>query len=819
MVERGDRRVGGGVGGGHGGRHHYHSRRMSSTLRLSSFFGVVFLVELLLLVYIKYSSLPPPTPDTGHMLALGSFAPGSPAAADSAATKDTTSITTDPAPYVPPRLPGPLTVACLSSQRTVSTTAFNLVRVLMERVDPNSISGWEHDLIGSKPNERVQGVLPKVHGKVSMVYKSHAGGAEHHKHADFFVVTYRDPYEVMCSMGRMFMPKIFKDDRKAVGKCRKMAENEAGIRYWAGGREGGKTQTQAVHINSDALKSMEGMVEVVQMLMDKWGVVGGELDPRSIAMEVLELESPPEGVFVVANPRSELHPHHITGGGEETMGDCEVLKAVLEEDGVCRAWHDSFEAMFPEGSSAVFDEASPRAGVEGARKAPVGAAPEEEEKDAGHARWGDGKKKGGGKKKGHGSSGESSSSSSSSSSSDAAVDSKSKSSSSGSSSRKAAATVAAPPPPSSTTLSRDPHEKYFYCLLNGGFNDITVEMWKCIQFALDTNRTLVLGYENYNPVTPPWTPYFTLQQDALPTLRTITPFQAATALNERNRHVSIFPPRLTNDLDPLLGPRPSHGHAPEGLDSLQPFPFDYPNLKHLKFRFDKEYVEDVVVFHRQGNVGSGLDLLKNMRFSLEIRRTFLERWSKLTKPYIAMHLRRTDKSCGDKNLKKILKVLHRLGRSGLVPEGPVYVASDHPELPDDFREELEETQGREMVSFTYHPPNHEQRNAKKENPLLQRQKEQERHSLGLEGLHLHDDLSPAEKHQTNLDAFVDLLLLAMAEELVTSCGGYSRLAGELHEDPAVVLSLLGLPMPGPGEDMEALLEAAAAAEGEVTREE
>jgi hypothetical protein len=49
------------------------------------------------------------------------------------------------------------------------------------------------------------------------------------------------------------------------------------------------------------------------------------------------------------------------------------------------------------------------------------------------------------------------------------------------------------------------------------------------------------------------------------------------------------------------------------------------------------------------------------------------------------------------------------------------------------------------------------------------------------------------------------------------------LAGELHEDPAVVLSLLGLPMPGLGDNIEALLEAAAAAEGDVeegvTREE
>ncbi len=31
--------------------------------------------------------------------------------------------------------------------RTVSTTAFNLARVLMEHVDPNSISGWESECL------------------------------------------------------------------------------------------------------------------------------------------------------------------------------------------------------------------------------------------------------------------------------------------------------------------------------------------------------------------------------------------------------------------------------------------------------------------------------------------------------------------------------------------------------------------------------------------------------------------------------------------------------------------------------------------------
>lgn len=47
-----------------------------------------------------------------------------------------------------PRLKSPLIVGCLANMRTVSTTAYNLARVLMERVDPNSVSGWEKDVTG-----------------------------------------------------------------------------------------------------------------------------------------------------------------------------------------------------------------------------------------------------------------------------------------------------------------------------------------------------------------------------------------------------------------------------------------------------------------------------------------------------------------------------------------------------------------------------------------------------------------------------------------------------------------------------------------------
>lgn len=49
---------------------------------------------------------------------------------------------------------GPLTVLAISPARTSSTVAFNLARILLERLDPSTASGWELDLVGLKNLEK-----------------------------------------------------------------------------------------------------------------------------------------------------------------------------------------------------------------------------------------------------------------------------------------------------------------------------------------------------------------------------------------------------------------------------------------------------------------------------------------------------------------------------------------------------------------------------------------------------------------------------------------------------------------------------------------
>lgn len=220
--------------------------------------------------------------------------------------------------------------------------------------------------------------------------------------------------------------------------------------------------------------------------------------------------------------------------------------------------------------------------------------------------------------------------------------------------------------------------------------------------------------------------------------------------------------------------------------------------------------------------GSGHKTLQSLRLSDQIKRTFLERWGKLHKPYIGLHLRSTDKSCPDAAMQRTLKRTRRLKKLPELEGAQVYLASDNLEVPPKLRRLIEEKQGRIVVSFTYHPqpknmtgvtiPDDSPGDALEPRNHIQ-QKRREFKRKGIMPLHLVDYLSPEEKHRTNIDAFVDLMLLAMSERLIISCGGYSRLAQGLHQNKPTVLSLLGeLPAGHDVDDndldVDAVLEAA-----------
>ena len=330
-----------------------------------------------------------------------------------------------------------------------------------------------------------------------------------------------------------------------------------------------------------------------------------------------------------------------------------------------------------------------------------------------------------------------------------------------------------------------------YCLPGGGFNDIVVQLWRCVEYAVKTHRVLILGWENYLPVIPPYEQYFYLREITGLTLMSqweaASIIRAAQAAGQRVTHSAGR--RL--DLMALLG-------TGEEKEDGPPFFINAASMPNCIFKPEKTYTHHVLVYHKKGNRGTPEPILQHLLFSQEVKQTFLSRWGKLDKPYVGMHVRGTDRKCGDKKAPKVLEKVQKLRKR--LKGAPVYLATDNPDAAAEQIEELEGRQGREIVSFTYYPAEEEE--------AKEGVKEEDEEEGKAVPLHLNKALSDEEKHQTNIDGFVDLLLLAFSQKFIMSCGGYSHLAKLLHEDKGLALGTLGLELEEGSEDVDAVLEEA-----------
>lgn len=108
----------------------------------------------------------------------------------------------------------------------------------------------------------IRDVVSKAQGSVSMMYKVHTPNQTYHKSADFFLVTHRDPYDMVCPQAKMFAVIFFKDLNQALRSDHTMAQDEKRIFNLAeaAGPE------NALHMHSSALHSIEGMTEVVEAM-------------------------------------------------------------------------------------------------------------------------------------------------------------------------------------------------------------------------------------------------------------------------------------------------------------------------------------------------------------------------------------------------------------------------------------------------------------------------------------------------------------------------------------------------------------------------
>lgn len=329
----------------------------------------------------------------------------------------------------------------------------------------------------------------------------------------------------------------------AVTNCRRRAQQASDLQSGLGRLLSGDS---VLHIDGSAMRTFAGAAMVAQELLDWWGMDAAAVDLKEV-VEDAQLVS-------IAWNKAGTGPDHAAAAARRHCID------IVDSDAVCRAWHDFFYELFPPSAPPIVDQDEVTVWLPTALEAAAVAAEAivHGETLGQEKKW------------------------------------------------------PAPPPAAADAWKQqagdeddDELTEIFYCLPGGGLNDITVEWWKCIEWAIQTGRTLVSGFENYLAAVPPYTPYFELK--ALPGLKTMSPAEAARRIRKARSKgtVTIFPRRLQRDPRPILEPiADSEEEKAAILAGKRPWRFDWDDLHRLGFEFEKQYGQQVVVFHRKGNVGA-----------------------------------------------------------------------------------------------------------------------------------------------------------------------------------------------------------------------
>jgi len=188
------------------------------------------------------------------------------------------------------------------------------------------------------------------------------------------------------------------------------------------------------------------------------------------------------------------------------------------------------------------------------------------------------------------------------------------------------------------------------------------------------------------------------------------------------------------------------------------------NLKNFKFNniftnmnLNCNYEETVCIYLKGGGGILSIDLLNRCMFKSIIVNVFRERFNKLPKNYISVHIRNTDKIS---NVDTFLQSY----KNELIGQ-PMFLGTDHAPTILKFKEIF----GEHIYCFSKIPDNN--------------------------GKNIHENHSLIPTREFNIDCFVDLLLLASGSKLYISNvinhyqSGYGTLAMNLHKNKELLARL------------------------------
>lgn len=289
-----------------------------------------------------------------------------------------------------------------------------------------------------------------------------------------------------------------------------------------------------------------------------------------------------------------------------------------------------------------------------------------------------------------------------------------------------------------TTYSLEP--TYIICIPQGGLIDMFNVIYRCHEYAKKYHRILLID------TTSGW-----FNDDINDYIQFHTPYIYTghpNTLNYKIKDLSVYP----NSVDIM---NPKFPEKRKNTDSLGVS--YYLNDRNLSYSLDKGFDERILVYSmcRQGGYHFN-DLLHICTLSDMVKKAYWSARSRLPSYYIGVHVRNTDYSS---NVPEFIK-MHEKQFS----EKALFIATDNLNSLESFKEKY----GSNVFSFTNIPDS-------SGNPL---------HEVG--------NRTKEESRKYNIDTFVDLLLLATANEYYYSCkeSGFSGAVVELRNEEGLLRRLL-----------------------------
>jgi len=306
---------------------------------------------------------------------------------------------------------------------------------------------------------------------------------------------------------------------------------------------------------------------------------------------------------------------------------------------------------------------------------------------------------------------------------------------------------------------------YIYLLVTSGLNDALVQLAKCTEYAIQHHRSIILEMQGYSATD----------------LQTVFDF-------------SQFPvPILTN-----------HEEMKRRLEGKPIEPEYYGSLRHpierqifidkkwstesgepLEFDFSKSYPANTVLVYAAGGGGEGdaaVNILRHIRLRPAVKEAYKARMAEMPEEYLSIHLRATDRKLNITN--NITGLL--LKDSDAIIKAP---SSGNAHIDSLNKIDSFITSYRLPVFISGDNPRLIKRLVRKYPSIIDRNSELDRKdSANRKRLPIH---MLGSKDPDNLkNAIVDLLVLAGGKAIMTSAGGYSRLAKKLLAKPEIMEALM-----------------------------